>query len=211
MVEDALPVIDLADLGPGHPRADATVHGIVLAAGASERYGDRNKLLVNREDEPIVRRAARPLLEADLDGVTVVLGHEAERVRAALAGLPVSFRTNDRYREGQGTSVAAGVATARERDADAVLIALGDMPDVSAVAIDRLLDAYRAEAGSALAAAFEGQRGNPVIFDRRHFEVLAELEGDRGGREILLSADEAAIVETADPGVLRDVDRPDDR
>jgi molybdenum cofactor cytidylyltransferase len=204
-------MIDPDELDEDRPRADATVHGVVLAAGTSDRYGDRNKLLASLEGESIVRRAVRPLLKSDLDGVTVVLGHDADRVRKGLSDLPVSFGENDRYHEGQGTSISAGVAVARERGADAVLIALGDMPHVSPDSIAHLLEAYRAGAGSALAAACAGERGNPVVFDRQHFDALARLDGDRGGRDILLSVDDATLVETSDPGVLRDIDQPADR
>ena len=205
------PVLRPEDFGDDRPTADASVHGVVLAAGTSERYGDRNKLLASLDGESIVRHAVRALCASPLDGVTVVLGHDADRVRNDLSSLPVSVVENGRYRQGQGTSVATGVAAARERGADAVLIALGDMPHVSSGSIAGLLEAYRAGAGSALAAACDGERGNPVVFDEQHFDALAELDGDRGGREIILSAPDAALVETGDPGVLQDVDRPADR
>lgn len=204
-----LPVIEPDDRDADRSRADATIHGVVLAAGESRRFGDRNKLLVAVDGVPIVRDAVRTLLAAELDGVTVVLGHEAERVRSALADLDVQFVENERYRQGQGTSVAAGVVAAG--DADAVLIALGDMPHVDPASVDRLLEVYRAGAWSALAAAVDGRRGNPVLFDRRHFETLRSLDGDRGGRDVLLGASDGALVETGDPDVLRDVDRPADR
>jgi len=204
------PVLHQQDLGDERPMAEASVHGVVLASGTSDRYGGRNKLLVSLDGDPIVRHAVRTLCTT-LDGLTVVLGHDADRVRSALSDLPVSFVVNDRYREGQGTSVATGVAAARTRGADAVLIALGDMPHVAPDSIARLLEAYRAGAGSALAAACEGERGNPVLFDIQHFDALAGLDGDRGGRDILLSAGDAALVEMGDQGVLQDIDEPADR
>lgn len=191
-------------------RVDPSVHGVVLAAGPSSRYGDRNKLLASVDGAPIVRHATRTLLAADLDEVTVVVGYEADRVRAALAEESVAIVQNDRYAAGQSTSVAAGVRAASERGADAAIVALGDMPDVDVATIDLLVEAYAAEAGDAVAAAYEGQRGNPVLFDSRYFGALTEVDGDVGGRDVLLSDPDAVAVATGDPGVRYDVDRPAD-
>jgi molybdenum cofactor cytidylyltransferase len=66
--------------------------------------------------------------------------------------------------------------------------------------------AYRDGRATALAAACDGQRGNPVLFDGRHFDALRNVSGDVGGREILRESDDAALVETSAPGVLQDID-----
>ena len=185
--------------------AEGRVAGVLLAAGSSSRYGGANKLLEPVDGEPMVRRAARTLLDAGLDPVVVVLGHEADRLHEALAGLV----ENPHYASGQSTSVAAGVA-ALGGTVKAAVFALGDMPWVSEATVRTLVAAYRAGAGTALAAANEGDRGNPVLWDARHFDALAGQDGDVGGRDLLLEIDGAALVQTGDPGVRRDVDRPDD-
>jgi molybdenum cofactor cytidylyltransferase len=184
---------------------------LVLAAGTSSRFGEANKLLATVDGKPIVRHAAETLLGGDL-AVTVVLGHEHERVREALAGLDMTFVRADDYAEGQSRSLRRGIEAIQDRDhaVDAVVIALGDMPDVSPATVERLVAAYRAGVGTALASAYEGQRGNPVLFDAQHFDALTATGGDTGGRAVLLDAEDAALVETGDPGVLRDVDRPAD-
>lgn len=210
MSDGDLPVVDPDDLGT--PDTGKRVAGVLLAAGTSSRYGETNKLLVEYEGDPLVVHAARTLLAADVSPVVVVLGHEAERVRAALADLPVETVENPDYAQGQATSVRRGIEAVRDRDPvpHAALFALGDMPEVTPATVDILVRAYRAGAGDALAAAYEGQRGNPVLFDARHFDALADVDGDTGGREILLSGSGSALVETGDPGVRRDVDRPGD-
>jgi len=211
-----LPVVDPPDGDGGEDEEDRdgecdapTVAGVLLAAGTSSRFGERNKLLssVGADGEPVVRRAAATLVDARVEPVLAVVGHEAERVRDALSGLPVGFVENPDFREGQSTSVRAGVA-ALDTDVDAAVVALGDMPSVAPDAVDALVAAYRAGAGDALAAAHDGRRGNPVLFDARYFEELAGVEGDVGGRELLLR--EGVLVETGDPGVRRDVDVPED-
>jgi len=206
----SLPVLNPPPDGNARTRnaeagSDATVVGILLAAGRSERFGPGNKLLADIEGEPVVRRAARSLLSSCVDGVTVVLGHEGTRVGGALAGLDLRAVRNEAYDAGQSTSVRRGIEAARDH-ADAAVIALGDMPFVDPGTIDALVAAYDAGAGTALAAAHEGERGNPVLFDAEYFGALADVSGDVGGRRILLAGDGSALVETGDPGVLRDVD-----
>lgn len=205
--ESSLPVVSPA---PTQPDGSADVWGVVLAAGTSTRFGDRNKLLESSGGAPLVRRAARPLLAGYLTDTVVVAGHEAERVREALAGVGVRVAENPDYGEGRSTSVRTGVDIAERCGADAVLVALGDMPSVSAETVARLVATYETGEYSALAAAHRGERGNPVLFDAAHFDALCSLSGDVGGREILLTAEESALVEMDDPGVRRDVDRPGD-
>lgn len=207
-----LPLVDPPADSPG----DAAVAGVMLAAGTSSRFGDENKLLANANGDPVVRESAQTLLDAGLDPVLVVVGYEAARVQSALEGLDVEFASNPDYESGQASSVRAGVRVLadEERDADfavdAAVFALGDMPFVAPESVQLLVAAYEHGAGSALAAGYAGERGNPVLFDAQHFPALAGREGDIGGRQVLLSADDAAVVETGDPGVRRDVDRRED-
>lgn len=199
----SLPVVD----PPDDREVDAAVAGILLAAGTSSRFGSGNKLLATVDGTPVVRRAAETLVAAPVDPVVVVVGYEAERVRTALAGLPVTSVENPDFRDGQATSVSVGVDAIADRAAAAVF-ALGDMPFVAPDTVRALVAAYADGAGDALAAACEGQRGNPVLFDARYFGDLQDLSGDVGGRQILQQ--EGTLVETGDPGVRRDIDRPED-
>lgn len=189
------------------PDDPPSVAGVLLAAGTSDRYGDRNKLLAARGADPLVRHAARTLVAAPVDPVVAVVGHEADRVSAALGGLDVDTVHNEAYASGQASSVRAGVGAVRDR-ADAVVVALGDMPAVATETVELLVDAHAAGVGDALAAAHDGRRGNPVCFDGRLFDALTDVTGDVGGRSILL--DRGTLVETGDPGVRHDVDEPED-
>ena len=192
---------------PFTPAREASVAAVVLAAGTSSRYGDANKLLADLDGGPVVARSVRTYLGADVDPVVVVVGHEAERVRAALPeGVHVVH--NPDYAAGQASSVRAGIAAVA--DADAAVVGLGDMPFVRAETVTTLVRAFRAGAGDPLAAAVDGHRGNPVCFGAPWFDDLRDVDGDVGGREILSTAPDAALVETDDPGVRRDVDRPTD-
>jgi molybdenum cofactor cytidylyltransferase len=217
---DSLPVIDRAAVEAvrdDDTSATTSVAGVLLAAGRSERFGEGNKLLAELDGEPLVRHAARTLVGASLDRVVAVVGHESDRVRAALADLPVAVVTNPDYEAGQATSVRRGIEATREDGAeaehpvpDAAVFALGDMPAVATETVELLVAAFRADLGDPLAAAHEGRRGNPALFGAGHFDALAAVDGDTGGRELLRSAPGAALVETGDPGVREDVDTPAD-
>jgi molybdenum cofactor cytidylyltransferase len=187
--------------GPGEsPR----VAGIVLAAGTSSRFGAQNKLLATLDGKAVVRRAVESVCEV-LSDVVVVLGYEAAAVRSAVEDCPVSFVENGAYAAGQASSVRCGIE-AVEPSVDGALFALGDMPDVRPSTIDLLVDAFGAGTGDPVVAAFEGQRGNPVVFGRQYFQRLATTSGDTGGRTIIESAPDTALVATGDPGVRRDID-----
>ena len=188
----------------------STIVGVVLAAGTGSRFGEENKLLAQWADATLVSHAVETLVQSAVDHVVVVVGDDAKRVRTAISDFEVTVVHNDEYAAGQATSVRRGITAARNYRADVVVFALGDMPTVKAESLDMLVDAYRAGVSDALAAACDGARGNPVLFGHRHFETLADVTGDTGGREILLADDRAALVETGDRGVLVDVDRPDD-
>ncbi|AZH27245.1 nucleotidyltransferase family protein [Haloplanus aerogenes] len=170
--------------------------------------GDANKLLARADDERIVTRSVRMYLDAVVDPVVIVVGHEANRVRAAL---PEAVRVvhNPDYADGQASSVRIGIGALPD-DVDAAVVGLGDMPFVRPETVTLLARAFHAGAGDPLAAAFDGRRGNPVCFGRQWFDALRDVRGDTGGRELPLTAPDAALVETADPGVRRDIDQPSD-
>jgi len=142
---------------------DLKVAAVLLAAGLSRRMGERNKLLIEIGSEPLVRRTARVYLAAGAD-VHVVLGHEAEQVRAALADLPVSFAQNPDYAEGQQSSVRAGVESLAGTY-DAILVALSDQAALTPADISSLLEAFARSGGDRIMVPyFRGARGNPVVF-----------------------------------------------
>ncbi|MFB6111725.1 MAG: NTP transferase domain-containing protein [Halobacteriaceae archaeon] len=187
---------------------ESTPAGALLAAGTSQRFGERNKLLAEIEGTPVVRRAATTLVEASLDGVVAVVGHEAAAVEGALDGLDIERLRNPEYAEGQATSVREAARWARRRDAPALVVALGDMPWVQPETIDELLAGWRRD-HDIVVPTYDGMRGNPVLFDRTHFDSLAAVSGDSGGRQ-LFAGNPVHRIPVPDAGIRRDVDRPGD-
>ncbi|MFD1644576.1 nucleotidyltransferase family protein [Haloarchaeobius litoreus] len=187
---------------------DRPVVGILLAAGTGSRFDDEQKLLADLDGEPLVRHAARTLLDADLDGVVAVLGHERERVAAALPP-EVDTVHNPDYVEGQATTVSRGARAAAERGATAAVFALGDMPCVAPGTVDALVAAYRSRDpgtdADIVVPTYDGRRGNPVLFGAAHFAALQDVSGDTGGRA-LFDVHPVERVAVDDPGIHRDVD-----
>ncbi|WP_273737417.1 nucleotidyltransferase family protein [Natrinema soli] len=186
------------------------IAGVVLAAGTSSRFGAANKLLADLRGRPIVAHAVETMVASEVDPVIVIIGHDADRVADVLADQPVTLVRNDEYARGQATSVGVGIDALETSDVAAAVFALGDMPFVSPETVDTLVATYRTGPETALAAAYDGSRGNPVLFDRSYFERLTDVSGDTGGRAVLLEGDRSALVATDDSGVIRDIDEPSD-
>lgn len=183
------------------------IGAIVLAAGSSRRMGGDNKLLATVGGKPLVRLAAEAALGSRATPVIVVTGHEAERVKAALAGLDVRFVDNPEYAKGMSTSVRAGIA-ALPLAADGAVVLLGDMPEVTAATVDALIAAFAP--GRIVVATSGGRRGNPVLWSRQHFAALAAVEGDTGGRGIIEANTDAIRAVEVGPAAAFDIDTPDD-
>jgi molybdenum cofactor cytidylyltransferase len=160
---------------------------VVLAAGRASRMGPegRHKLLAEFNGVPLVRRSVGAALAAGRGRVIVVTGHREEDIRAALAGLPVTFVSNADYASGMASSLVAGLA-AVEETASGILVMLADMPGVRSEHLSKLIAAFDAESGQAVVRAVaDGQRGNPVILPRETFAAVRQLVGDVGARHIV--------------------------
>ena len=183
------------------------IAGIVLAAGLARRMG-RQKLLLDLRGKPVVRWSVERLLP-HVEDVVVVTGGDDATVRDALAGLPVRFAVNPRPRDGQGSSIAVGVA-ALQPSAHAALVALGDQPRVPPGVVPALLDAFRAERKAIVAPIYRGVQGTPVLFAVDVFSELRALTGDAGAR-MVVNADPARVARVAiDAPMPPDVDTPED-
>lgn len=183
----------------------ARVAAIVLAAGRSTRMGPANKLLARFRDQPMIRHAVQAAVASRAAPVVVVTGHEAPRMRRALDGFAVTFVHNVDHEQGMSTSLRAGLAALPE-GVDGALFLLGDMPRVTAVHIDGLLDGFAA--GAPICVPVHGrERGNPVLWPARHFDQIRGLAGDVGAKHLLAAhASEITRVEMRDAGILVDVD-----
>jgi molybdenum cofactor cytidylyltransferase len=161
---------------------DLHVAGLVLAAGASRRFG-APKQLARLDGRPLLEHALAAMAAVPgLTRVAVTLGAHAERILAAIdlhGAEPVRVPDWD---EGQAASLRAGVA-ALAPHADAIVVTLGDQPRMAPAAIARV-----AVVPGIARAAYAGVPGHPVLLPRALFAAIAELRGDAGARELLAGA-----------------------
>ena len=200
-------MIQLAAMEPG--KGSFQVAAVVLAAGGSSRMGQTKQLLPIR-GQPMVRRVTEAVCAAGLDQVVVVMGAHAEAVRDALAGLPVELVVNAAWAEGMSTSLREGLRVLRS-EIGAALVVLADQPALAPELIRALVDRYRATGSPIVAPFHEGQRGNPVLFDRALFPELLTVQGDRGGRQVIARYQgqvERVLVD--DVAVMADIDTHQD-
>ena len=183
---------------------------VILAAGASTRMGTPKQLL-EFEGRPLLVRAVAAALASPAWPVVVVLGAHAEKIRPALARLPVLMTENPAWAEGMASSIRAGVTTLQQfsRRLDAALIALCDQPAFSADTIAQLIAAQRHTGRSIVAAHYSGRHGAPAVFLREHFDTLVHLTGEEGART-LLNGDAARVAAVDLPALAVDLDTPAD-
>jgi len=183
------------------------IAALLLAAGSSRRFG-APKLLQPSRGKAIVRWSAEAAL-AGADALYVVVPTDHAELRSALAGLDVCFVVNGRAADGMGSSLACGVGAVGP-DAEAILVALADEPQLPADAYQRVVATYREGGNDIVAATYQGQRGHPVLFDRMVFPELAALSGDHGARSVVdRIPGRVAFVEFDAPHPV-DVDTPAD-
>jgi molybdenum cofactor cytidylyltransferase len=185
---------------------------LILAAGAGRRFGasgNGGKLLADLGGAPVIRRVAEQVLDAGFAEVVVVKGAEDAPLRAALAGLDLRILHAPDWAEGMAASLRAGVA-ALSPQSEGVCVFLGDMPLVPVALCADLVERAQ-DAGYAARPRCGGKPGHPVAFTRAAFGDLLMLEGDAGATALLKARPEAvAYLDTADSGVLLDIDTPDD-
>ncbi|MBN3763583.1 nucleotidyltransferase family protein [Burkholderia sp. Ac-20365] len=188
-----------------------TFSAVVLAAGLSSRMEGRHKLLLPVGGEPAVRRVVRALSAAQPNEIVVVTGFNGRAVIEALDGLDVRFQSNPRYREGQMTSVAAGVAALRA-PCDVVMICLADQVLLETADYRELVDAYASmPRGSILVPMCEGARGNPVLFAASYAPEVVNGHVNPGCRKLIAEhGDEVFVYEATHDRFAVDMDTPED-
>ncbi|MDQ3541632.1 MAG: nucleotidyltransferase family protein [Chloroflexota bacterium] len=165
--------------------ASGSIEGIILAAGMSRRLG-RPKQFLEIGGKPLLAHVIERALASLLDAVTVIVGHEAEATRAAIAHYDVAVKVNPDYAKGQSTSLIAGVNALRA-GADATVVLLGDQPGIRVATVDALIVRRRATRAPIVMTAYGDIRSHPVLFGAETFDELREISGDKGARDVIRS------------------------
>ncbi|WP_369250124.1 NTP transferase domain-containing protein [Streptomyces sp. R41] len=187
------------------------VAGLLLAAGGGRRLGGRPKALLSHRGRPLVEHAVEVLRAGGCTRIHVVLGAQADAVRER-AELPGCVLVdNPEWEEGMGSSLRAGLDSLAATGARAALVSLVDQPGIGREAVARVLAAYESPLSLA-AAAYDGERGHPVLFGAGHWAgITATATGDRGARAYLKAHEDAiTLVECGDVAQAYDIDTEGD-
>jgi molybdenum cofactor cytidylyltransferase len=185
------------------------IPAIVLAAGASTRMGEP-KALLKTGGVTFVRRILDTLRDAGVTEAVVVVRPEADavvrEVAAAALGRTVVNADPDR---GQLSSLVTGLDAVDHPRIIAALVTLVDVPLVASSTIAALLSRVPRSSASIVRATFQNRHGHPVIFKRELFEAIRRADPAAGAKAVL-RAHPIEDVDLGDPGVVEDVDTPDD-
>ncbi len=183
------------------------IAALVLAAGQSKRMGRENKLLLPYEQGTVLSHVLGQINQAGIGDIYVITGHEKDLVEQEVRKNNGIAVYNDLYEEGLSTSVKAGIA-ALPKDTDAVMIILGDMPNISADILRKIMAAYNvAQAQSIIIPTHNGKRGNPILWDADFFGDFERLEGDMGAKILLNDYPEYITeLETLSDAIFLDID-----
>jgi len=190
-----------------HDSTKPVVWACVLAAGTSSRFG-ATKLIQPYQGKPLVQHALLSARGACPGRVALVVGHDQKSVIEASNGFFDELVINKDHEDGIGTSIAAA-ARACAKDADAILIILGDQPLVTETHLRNLIDTWSGNENEINSSSFDGITCPPILFPKKAIPALSELRGDSGAKSLLARND--FVVSAIDfPPAGFDIDRPED-
>jgi molybdenum cofactor cytidylyltransferase len=192
---------------PRGGRARDGLYAIVLAAGASTRFGSP-KQLVRIGGRPLLHTIVTRAAEVTGNALIVVLGSGAAELAPLLKHSPGSVVINHAWREGLASSIRAGVARLPAA-CTGVLLILADQATVTADDLKRLAGSWRRQPQSIAAARYAGTSGAPAIFPRSSFPDLAGLRGDAGAQALIRRGADR-VVRVSIPGAAFNLDTPED-
>lgn len=191
---------------------ERVIPGIILAAGLSSRMGRTKALLPLPPDETFLTRIIHTLHDGGVEEIVVVLGHDADAIRQDLERRRAEVRTviNPAYREGQLSSLIAGLDAIDRPDVEAVLVTLVDVPLVSAATVRAVVDCWRREHPPIVRPTRGGRFGHPMLVARDLFDEIRRASPDTGAKPVVRAhATPAGAVAVDDAPSFVDIDTPD--
>jgi molybdenum cofactor cytidylyltransferase len=185
------------------------IPALVLAAGRSSRMGRAKASLPIGDEETFLTRIVRIFLEAAVEDVVVVVGHEADAIVAGFPAdrLPARFVENREYDRGQLTSLVAGLGVIDRPGVSAVLVTLVDVPFVSAATVRAVVECYRRTHAPVVRPTSGTRHGHPLLLDRSLFGELRSADPELGAKPIVRAhASAAGDIPIADEGAFTDID-----
>ena len=183
---------------------------VVLAAGASSRMGSP-KALLPVEGVTFIERIVRAFERTDVDRTLVVLGHNADAMREAIAYLGVDTVVNPDYARGQLSSLHTAIRALEGEPVEAILVHLVDHPFIESGLVNRIIERFRAEDKLIVVPRFDGRRGHPVLFSSKLFPEFLAASWETGAKPVVRGhPGETLELETGEEGILVDIDTPEE-
>lgn len=187
----------------------SVIPALVLAAGRSSRMGRAKALLPIDDRDTFLSRIVRTFVDAGVDDVVVVVGHEPDAIVHSLAatGLPARVAVNREYDRGQLSSLVAGLGVIDRPGVSAALVTLVDVPFATAATVRAVVARYR-ESGARVVRPTSGTRhGHPMLIDRSLFDLLRHADRDAGAKPIIRAhATPIGDIAIDDEGAFLDID-----
>ena len=187
----------------------SVIPAIVLAAGRSSRMGRAKAALPAGDGHTFLTRIVRTFLDAGVDDVIVVVGHDAALIAQSFSGsgLPARFVVNREYDRGQLSSLLAGLHAIDRPGVSAVLVTLVDVPLVSAATVRAVIDSYRVTHAPIVRPTSGDRHGHPLLIDRSVFTALRHADPAAGAKPIVRAhATPAGDIPIDDEGAFTDID-----
>ena len=185
------------------------ISAILLAAGQSKRMNGENKLTKKIQDIPLIKHSVKNILFSSVDELIVVLGYQKEIIEKLIdKNKKIKFVFNKDFENGMASSIKAGL-NHLSNNTEAFFICLGDMPMVNSDIYNQLINSRNQK--NIIVPTYNGQQGNPVLFDKSMKEKVIDISGDIGAKKILeLNKDKILSLEISDQGITRGFDTQDD-
>jgi molybdenum cofactor cytidylyltransferase len=150
------------------------------------------------------------IMHSEVDEILVVLGSNRENIECVLKDTPVRSVHNPRFKEGMLSSIQKGFVSL-PKEAEAVLVFLGDQPMIPSSVIDQIITAYRFSEKGIVIPVYDQKRGHPVLISTKYREEVAHLNPQVGLRELIHNHPEDILeVDLDSSSILEDIDTPED-
>ncbi|MCK4932558.1 MAG: nucleotidyltransferase family protein [Candidatus Aminicenantes bacterium] len=185
------------------------IWALVLAAGESKRMGE-SKQLLPFGNKTMIETVIDHIMHSEVDEILVVLGSNRENIECVLKDMPVRSVHNPRFKEGMLSSIQKGFVSL-PKEAEAVLVFLGDQPMIPSSSVDQIIRAYRSSAKGIVLPVYQQRRGHPILIDVTYRQEVANLNPEIGLRELIHNHPEDILeVDLDSPSILEDIDTPED-
>ena len=181
------------------------ISAIILAAGLSKRMSLGNKLLLKKNNIPIINITINKIKASKVNEIILVLGNDSQLIHENLDVKNIKIIVNKNFKEGISSSIKKGIKNVNFKSKGA-LICLGDMPLIRTSTYNEIIQSFCAEKKNII-PFYKNKRGNPIIFTKSYYKNLMEISGDEGAKKFIKEyPNDFTKISLSDEGVLKDID-----